>query len=200
MPRPLWQDPYASQAIDLLQEPSRARAEAVRQIGNANARAAENAGNANANAQIQSGNAWAGAAQQIGGAVAAIPGQIQQAQAQSRAEAMQKLQLAQAQRQNSSAERLEETRRNIGALMQDSSVINEDGTFNGKGILAKLSSSLPNGASGQVQAPDPTTVFGIIDPINESLTAVARAQNEHIGAARKFDSFARKTDRSESAG
>lgn len=189
MPRPLWEDPYAAQAIGLIQDPARARARAVERVGEAQARAAEatgtanansqtHIGNANANAQIASGNAWVNGIQNVGSAVAAIPGTILQAQQQSRQDAMAKLALAQGQQHLDATQRLEETKRNIGALLSDTDLLNEDGTFNGKGILARLSTSLPNGAVGPVQAPDPTTVFGIIDPINESIVRSRKLEQE----------------------
>lgn len=82
-PRQLFVDPYANQAIDLLQEPARSRAAALAKIADAQARSAEISGNANANAAQQSGQAWSGAANQIGQSVAAIPGQIEQARMRS---------------------------------------------------------------------------------------------------------------------
>lgn len=170
MPRPLWQDPYAAQSIGLLQDPARARAAAVEKIGEVQARAAEVSGNANANAQIQGGNAWAGAINNIGQTVAAIPGQIQQAQQQSRVDAMQKLQLAQHQQQFDASQRLQDARQTIGALMQDPDTLNADGTFNGQAMYKKASTALPNGASGPVKAPDLDTFFGIIDPINAHIS------------------------------
>lgn len=79
MARQLFSDPYASQAIDLLQQPAKARAAALDQIANAQARAAEISGNAQAGAIQQGGQAWAGAANQIGQTIGNIPNQIQQA-------------------------------------------------------------------------------------------------------------------------
>lgn len=98
MPRALWEDPYAAQTINLLQEPARARAAAVAKIGEAQARAAEIAGQAQANAQIQSGNAWSGAINNAAGAIASVPGQIEAARARSQQDALRQLQLSQAQR------------------------------------------------------------------------------------------------------
>lgn len=177
MPRALWTDPYATQAVDLLQEPARARAEAVRQIGAANARAAEVSGNANANAQIQSGNAWAGAIQNVGQSVAALPGQIQQAQEQSRQAAMQKLQLTTMQRQSDAQQRLADTKQQVSAMMQSPDIYGEDGTINVKTLLGKMGGPLPNGASGPTQAPDAATIYGLMDPINESLLKARASAN-----------------------
>lgn len=83
MARSLFVDPYAGQAIDLLQEPARARAAALAKIADAQARATEIGGNATANAQQQSGQAWASAAQNIGQTIGAIPSQIEQARMRS---------------------------------------------------------------------------------------------------------------------
>lgn len=74
-PRALWEDPYAAQATDLLQQPAKARAAALQQIASEQAHAIEVGGNAQANAAIAGGQAWSGAAQQIG----QIPQQIQAA-------------------------------------------------------------------------------------------------------------------------
>lgn len=83
MARQLFVDPYAGQAIDLLQEPARSRAAALAKIADAQARSAEISGNATANAAQQSGQAWSGAANQIGQTIGAIPGQIEQARTRS---------------------------------------------------------------------------------------------------------------------
>lgn len=72
MPRELWSDPYAAQAVDLLQQPAKARAAALQQIASEQAHAVEVGGNAQANAAIAGGQAWSGAANQIG----QIPQQI----------------------------------------------------------------------------------------------------------------------------
>lgn len=79
MPRELWTDPYAAQAVDLLQQPAKARAAALQQIASEQAHAVEVGGNAQANAAIVGGQAWSGAAQQIG----QIPQQIAAARMQS---------------------------------------------------------------------------------------------------------------------
>ena len=131
MPRALWQDPYAAQTIDLLQEPARARAAAVQKIAEAQARAAEIAGNANANAQlvggnaaagaqIAGGNAWAGAIDNTARAIASIPGQIQQARAQSQADQLAKLQIAQRQQQMDASQRLASGQSTLAGAMMTS--------------------------------------------------------------------------------
>ncbi len=89
-PRALWDDPYAAQAIDLLQQPAKARAAAVQQIAADQARAVEIGGNAQAQASQQGGQAWAAAAQQIG----QLPQQIAAAREQSIKQQLGQQQLA----------------------------------------------------------------------------------------------------------
>lgn len=177
MARQLWQDPYSAQTVGLLQDPARARAAAVEKIGEVQARAAEVSGNANANAQLQGGNAWAGAINNIGQTVAAIPGQIQQAQQQSRQAAMQNLQLSQMQRQETAQQQLAATKQQLSAMMQSPDVYGEDGTINVKSLLSKMGGPLPNGDAGPTRAPDAATVYSLVDPINESLLKARASAN-----------------------
>lgn len=79
MARQLWSDPNEAQAIELLQQPAKARAAAVQQIADAQARATEISANANAQAAQIGGQAWGQSAQQIGN----VPAQIQAAREQS---------------------------------------------------------------------------------------------------------------------
>lgn len=192
MPRPLWQDPFAAQSIELLQAPARARAAAVEKIGEAQAHAAEQTGNANANAQLQSGAVWANGIQQAGGAIASIPGQIQQAQQASRAAAMQNLQMNQMQRQATAADRLDETKQQLSSMMQSPDIYGEDGTINVKTLLSKMGGPLPNGDVGPTRAPDAATVYGLIDPINESLLKARASAN--VASQHRNDVVGRMAD------
>lgn len=192
MPRPLWQDPYAAQSIELLQAPARARAAAVEKIGEAQARAAEQSGNANANAQLQSGAAWANGIQQAGGAIASIPGQIQQAQQASRAAAMQNLQMSQMQRQATAADRLDEIKQQLSSMMQSPDIYGEDGTINVKTLLSKMGGPLPNGDVGPTRAPDAATIYGLINPINESLLKARASAN--VASQHRNDVVGRMAD------
>lgn len=183
MPRPLFEDPYAAQAISLLQDPARARADAVRQIADAQARATTAAGNAQAGAQVAGGQAWAGAAQQIGQSVGQIPNDILKAQQQSQQLAMQKLQ-----QQNITSEinqrdqkmrqdaELRATQQNIGRMMASPDVFDQEtGLLNAKSIASKLSAQNAN-YNGPTEPPDMAKIYGLIDPINESLTKAADAK------------------------
>jgi hypothetical protein len=189
MPRALWQDPYAAESLALLQDPARARAAAVEKIGEAQARAAEIAGQATAAAQLQGGNAqaaaqqqggqaWGRAAENIGQTVSSIPSQIQQARELSNRNAMEKLQLAAAQRQDTTAQRLDEMNRNIAGLASNPKFINEDGTLNAKDMWQSISTTMPKGQSGPVQPPDPKQFFSTITTINDDLLKGQQIQQQ----------------------
>lgn len=195
MPRQLFEDPYAAQAIELLQGPARARAEAVRQVAEAQARAATTTGNAQAGAQIAGGNAAAGAAQQIGQSVGQIPNDILRAQQQS-----QQLQLGKLQQANQQQElglrqqefqrksELQAAQKQIGQMMSNPDLLDPDtGLLNAKSIAASMSKANAN-YNGPSEPPDMAKIYSIIDPINESISKAQESQR--VAAEHKTNALA----------
>ena len=74
-------------------------AQTLQQAGAIEAQRAYTAGNAAANAALQSGNAWSGAIQGVGQTIGALPGQIAAVNRSNTVDAMNKIKLADAQRQ-----------------------------------------------------------------------------------------------------
>jgi hypothetical protein len=152
-----YRNPYAGTIGDLMGAPAAARARALRASATAEA-----------NATLASGQAWAGAAQNIGQIIGAIPQQIQQQKTAQQEQQVRDLQLKQATRADENATIVEHTKKAMAGLMNDPSVLNDDGTFNLKGISDKLS-QMPSGSSGPVQPIDLKTLADTIDPINKSI-------------------------------
>jgi hypothetical protein len=160
-----WQNPYVGTIGELMQAGPAARARAAIAIGNAQAQGA-----------LQSGQAWAGAIQTVGQAAAGIPGQIVQGRQQEQAAQIRDLQLTEAQRAATAADRLEATRRQVNGFMNDPDVINPDGTFNLEGMAKKAGGPLPNGASGPTEAPDRLAIAGLLEPINAQILQARESQ------------------------
>ena len=150
-------------------------AELLAHQGDIRARQALTLGEIQARATEQSGNAWGSALGNIGQTIAAIPQQIQQAKQQQQQQEVVGLTLQQKRREVETAARVDETKQRISALMQDATVFNPDGTLNTKSILASLQ-QMPEGAMGPTRPVDVGTVMGLVDPINESLTAARKAK------------------------
>lgn len=136
--------------------------------GDIAARGAEQLGAIQAQQAQQTGSAWAGAAQNIGNAFAAVPGHIEAQRHQQLVDANLKSETVQRNQQIQTAQRLDQTKQRIGALISDPSILNEDGTINVKGIIGKMS-SLPDGAAGPVEPPDVGAIASIVDPINDHI-------------------------------
>jgi hypothetical protein len=156
-----YQNPYVNSISQLI----------ARQ-GEIPAQAALAAGNAQANAAVQSGQAIGGAIQSIG----QIPQQMQQMKQQQLQQEAIATRTAIEKQQLANAQRVQAAQQRINELASDPSVFNDDGTFNLKGIAGKMS-SMPGGAAGPVQPPDLTTIASIIDPLNEHI-AKARDSRE----------------------
>ena len=130
----------------------------------------EHSADAQAAAIRAKGDAWAHASENIGQIIGALPREIQQQKAAGQEAQIRDLQLTEAKRQADNAAIVDHTKKGIAALMSDPSVMNDDGTFNVKGITDKLS-QMPPGAQGPASPIDVKTIADTLDPINTSLLA-----------------------------
>src|SRR4029077_8123598 len=73
------------------------------------------------------------------------------------------------------AQLVDDTKKRINALADDPTVFNPDGTFNVQMLQRKLGRPTP-GVNGPNQAPDLSTLYGILDPINKSLAEGKQAR------------------------
>ncbi len=132
-------------------------------------------GRAQAQGQAASGQAWGVALSQIGNTLAQLPQEIRRDKIVNQQQQMGKLQIESAQRQGEHEIDVQRTRQAMDGMMNDPSVLNEDGTFNIKSITSKLS-QMPDGGVGPVQRYDSKTIFDTLDPINQSLSQARDSQ------------------------
>ena len=169
---PFQYQPYRNEFAGTIGELMRAGPEAQ-------ARAAIAIGNAQAQGAIQAGNAWAQGIQTVGqaasGAASQVAQEIQQAPIRQQQAQIRDLQIADAKRQGTAADKLEATKRQVSTFMNDPDVINPDGTFNLQGMAKKVATP-PAGFVGPTEAPDLTTIAGLLEPINQHITQARESQ------------------------
>ena len=163
---PFQYEPFASRYVgtiaDLLGRPGEIEAHRAETIGDIAARAA-----------MSRGAAWADAIGRTGSIVASIPGQIQQQQDLAQQRETRTLQNQTAARELARGDLADATRARVSQLMSDPSLLNDDGTFNVKGILDRANAAPTPGAPGVMTGPqrpiDAASVYALVDPINQSI-------------------------------
>lgn len=159
-----YRNPYIGSIADLLQHQNDPQARAAEQIAAANAHAAE-----------VSGQAYAGMASNLGQIPGQIVQQVQQAKHTAQQDEAQKLQIAQGKLNLSAAQRLDQTKQQISALMNNPDLFSADGTINPQHVV-QLLGSVPGGGQGPTQPVDAQAVFGILDPINAALSTARQSK------------------------